>query len=61
MTTECSAKPAMSLRQLSREKAYRRWSNLSLGKEVLIAVVLLAAIGLALSVGSSALDLLALQ
>lgn len=61
MTTECAAKPAMSLRQLTREKAFRRWSNLSLGKEVLIAVALLAGIGLVLSIGSSALNLMALQ
>lgn len=61
MTTECTAKPAMSLRQLTREKAFRRWSNLSLGKEVLIAVALLAGIGLVLSIGSSALNLMALQ
>ena len=61
MTTECSAKPALSLRQLAREKAFRRWSNLSLGKEVLIAVAFLAGIGLVLSIGSSALDLMALQ
>ena len=61
MTTECSAKPAMSLRQLARERAFRHWSNLSLGKEVLIAVALLAGIGLVLSIGSSALDLVALQ
>ena len=61
MTTECSAKPAMLLRQLARERAFRHWSNLSLGKEVLIAVALLAGIGLVLSIGSSALDLMALQ
>jgi len=61
MTTECSAKPAVSLRQFAREKALRRWWNLSLGREVLIAVALLAGIGLALSVGSSALDLMALR
>jgi hypothetical protein len=61
MTTECTAKPAMSLRQLTREKAFRRWSNLSLGKEVLIAVALLAGIGLVLSIGSSALNLMAPQ
>jgi hypothetical protein len=46
MTTECSAKPALSLRQLAREKAFRRWSNLSIGKEVLIAVALFAGLGL---------------
>ena len=61
MTTECSAMPAMSLRLLARKKALRRWSNLSLAKEVLIAVALLAGIGLVLSIGSSALDLVALQ
>jgi hypothetical protein len=53
--------PAMSLRLLARKKALRRWSNLSLAKEVLIAVALLAGIGLVLSIGSSALDLVALQ
>jgi hypothetical protein len=61
MTTECFTKEAMSLRQLARDRAFRRWSNLSLGKEVLIAVALLAGIGLVLSIGSSALDLMALQ
>jgi hypothetical protein len=61
MTTECSARPALSLQQLAREKAFRRWSNLSLGREALIAVALLAAIGLVLSLGSSALDLIALK
>jgi hypothetical protein len=61
MTTECAPKPALSLLQLSRDKAFRRWSTLSLGKEVLIGVALLAGIGLVLSIGSSALDLMALQ
>jgi len=51
----------MSLAQLARERAFRRWSNLSLGKEVLIAMALLAGIGLVLSIGSSALELMALQ
>jgi hypothetical protein len=51
----------MSLRQLTRERAFRRWWNLSLGKEVLIAVALPAGIGLVLSIGSSALDLMARQ
>lgn len=61
MTTECSTKPALSLRQLAYEKAFRRRSNLTLGKEMLVALALLAAIGLVLSVGSSALDLMALK
>jgi hypothetical protein len=52
---------AVSLQQLAREKAFRRWSNLSLGREMMIAVGFLALVGLALSVGSSALDLLALR
>jgi hypothetical protein len=49
------------MQQLACEKALRRRSNLSLGKEMLIAVVLLAVIGLVLSIGSSALDLIALR
>jgi hypothetical protein len=61
MTTECSAMPAASLLQLAREKASRRRSNLSLGKDMLIALALLAGIGLMLSIGTSALDLIALQ
>jgi hypothetical protein len=61
MTTECSAQPTLSLRQLAREKAVRRLSNLSLGKDVLIALALLVGIGLLLSIGSSALDLMALK
>ena len=61
MATECAARLAPSLQQLARERALRRWSNLSLGKEVLIAVALLAVIGLVLSIGSSALDLIALR
>lgn len=61
MTTECSAQPALSLRQLAYEKDFRRWSNLSLGKDVLIALALLVGIGLVLSIGSSALDLMALK
>ena len=61
MTTECATKPAQSLRQLALEKAFRRRSNLTLGKEMLVALALLAAIGLVLSVGSSALDLMALR
>lgn len=61
MTSECAPKPAISLRQLADERVFRRWSNLSLAKEVLIAVALLAGIGLVLSIGSSALNLMALQ
>jgi hypothetical protein len=61
MTIECAARPPPSLRQLARERALRRSSNLSLGKEMLIAVALLAIIGLVLSIGSSALDLIALR
>lgn len=60
MTTECSALPAMSLLQLARDKASRRRSNLSLGKDMLIALALLAGIGLVLSIGSAAVELLAL-
>ena len=60
MTTECSALPALSLGQLARDKASRRLSNLALGKDMLIALAVLAGIGLVLSLGSSALDLLAL-
>lgn len=61
MATECSALPAMSLAQLADAKASRRRSNLSLGKDMLIAVALLAGIGLVLSIGSAALDLFALK
>jgi hypothetical protein len=49
-------------RQLASEKAsrrHRRWSNFSLMKDVLIAVALLAGIGVALVIGSSGLDLMA--
>ena len=60
MTTECSALPARSLVQLARDKALRRRSNLSLGKDMLIALALLVCIGLVLSIGSAALNLLAL-
>ena len=60
MTTECSALPAVSLLQLARDKASRRHSNLSLGKDMLIALDLLAGIGLVLSIGSAAVELLAL-
>jgi hypothetical protein len=35
----------MSLRQVSHEKAFRRWWNLSLGKEMPIAVAFLVSIG----------------
>ena len=51
-------------RQLASEKAsrrYRRWSNVSLIKHVLIAVALLAGIGAVMSIGSSELDLVALR
>jgi hypothetical protein len=61
MMTECFTKQATSLQQLAREKVFRRSSNLSLGKEMLMAVALLAAVGLVLSIGSSALDLIARQ
>ena len=61
MTTAYSVRPAVSLQQLAREKAFRLRSNLALGREVLIAVALLAAIGLGLSIGSSALELIALK
>jgi hypothetical protein len=60
MTTECSALPATSLLQLARDKASRRRSNLALGKDMLIALTLLAGIGLMLSMGSAAFELLAL-
>jgi hypothetical protein len=60
MTTECSALPALSQRQLARDKASRRLSNLALGKDMLIALAVLAGIGLVLSIGSSVLDLVAL-
>jgi hypothetical protein len=61
MTTECSALPAMSLGQRARDKASRRLSTLALGKDMLIALAVLAGTGLVLSLGSSALDLLALK
>lgn len=61
MTTQCSAAPAVLSRQLASEKAFRRWSNLSLGREMLTAVGLLAVLGLLLSLGFSALDLMAVR
>ncbi|MBL6614751.1 MAG: hypothetical protein ISP45_12115 [Reyranella sp.] len=61
MTTAYSVRPAVSLQQLAREKAFRLRSNLALGREMLIAVALLALIGLVLSIGSSALELVALK
>jgi hypothetical protein len=61
MTTKCSAQPALSLRQFVCGVAFRQRSNLSLGKDVLIALALLVGIGLVLSIGSSALDLMALK
>ena len=60
MTTECSALPGLSLQQLARDKASRRQSNLSLGKDMLIALAFLASIGLVLGIGSAASNLLAL-
>ena len=60
MTTDCSALPNPSLLQLARDKASRRLSNLALGKDMLIALAFLAGIGLVLSIGSAALELLAL-
>jgi hypothetical protein len=61
MTTERSEKSAARLRQLTSNMAFRRWSNLSLAKDVLIAVALLVGLGAVLSVGSSGLDLVALR
>jgi hypothetical protein len=61
MTTAYSVRPAVSLQQVARDKAIRLRSNLALGREALIAVALLAAIGLVLSIGSSALELIALR
>jgi hypothetical protein len=55
MTTERFEEPAARLQQIASQKAYRRWSNLSLIKDVLIAVALLGGIGAALSLGSLAL------
>ena len=60
MTTECSALPGLSLQQRVHDKASRRLSNLALGKDMMIALTLLAGIGLALSIGSTALNLLSL-
>jgi hypothetical protein len=61
MTSKCAARPALSPLQLAGERDFRRWSNLSLAKEALIAVALLAGIGLVLSIGSSALNLVGFQ
>lgn len=61
MTTKCAAQPALSLRRLACDLAFRQRSNLSLGKDALIALALLVGIGLVLSIGSSALDLIALK
>ena len=59
MTTESSAMPACRWGGSLANKL--GVDGLSLAKEVLIAVALLAGIGLVLSIGSSALDLVALQ
>jgi hypothetical protein len=64
MTAERFEESAARSRQLASEKAsrrYRRWSNLSLIKHVLIAVALLAGIAAVMSIGSSTLDLMARQ
>jgi hypothetical protein len=64
MAAACFEESAARSRQLAFEKAsrrYRRWSNLSLIKDVLVAVALLAGIGAVLSLGSSGLDLAALR
>lgn len=50
-----------SVGQLAREKAFRRWSDISDAKRILIAVALLAGLGLLLSAGFSTLDLMALR
>jgi hypothetical protein len=52
MRIERFKESAARLQQLASEKAYRRWSNLSLIKDMLIAVSLLGAIGAVLSLGS---------
>jgi hypothetical protein len=64
ITAERLEESAARSRQIASEKAswrYRRWSNLSLIKDVLVAVALLAGIGAVLSLGSSGLDLAALR
>jgi hypothetical protein len=64
MTAERFEESVARSRQLASEKAsrrYRRWSNVSLIKHVLIAVALLASIGAVMSIGSSELDLIALR
>jgi hypothetical protein len=64
MTAERLEESAARSRQVASEKAswrYRRWSNLSLIKEALIAMALLAGIGAVLSIGSSGWGLVALR
>jgi hypothetical protein len=55
MTAERLEESAARLRQVAFEYAsrrYRRWSNLSLIQDLLIAVALLAGIGVALSIAA---------
>lgn len=61
MTADRSAKSALLVGQLAREKAFRRWSNISDAKRILIALGLLAGLGFLLSAGFSSLDLMALR
>jgi hypothetical protein len=64
MTAERFEESVARSRQLASEKAsrrYRRWSNVSLIKHVLIAVALLAGIGAVLSFGASGLELIAFR
>jgi hypothetical protein len=56
MTTQRSADPALLMQQLAHERAFRRWSNLSLGWEMLTAVGLLAVVGVLLSIGLAAVE-----
>jgi hypothetical protein len=61
MTTQGSAAAALVLQQLAHERAFRRWSNLSLAWEMLAAVGLLAVLGVLLSIGFAALEPMAVR
>jgi hypothetical protein len=64
MTTAGFEKPAAQSRQLAfaqYSRSYWRWSYLSLTRDVLLAVALLAGIGAMLSIGLSGWDLMALR
>lgn len=61
MTSECAAKADNIATPTRRRTSVPSMVEPLLAKEVLIAVALLAGIGLVLSIGSSALNVMALQ